>query len=142
MKNKKHTPLLAALATLVVLLAGVVLIWLAKVRPDVGKGRSEIVTDFLRAELLQDGQTATQVFTYDKDILTIGLEFYLPGDQPCGALDVVLYDADTGGEGPRRDRAGGPPLQAGRHAALRDGRDFGYRPQRRCRALEGADGRG
>ena len=96
MKNKKHTPLLAALATLVVLLAGVVLIWLAKVRPDVGKGRSEIVTDFLRAELLQDGQTATQVFTYDKDILTIGLEFYLTGDQPCGALDVVLYDADTG----------------------------------------------
>ena len=80
------------------LLAGVVLIWLAKVRPDVGKGRSEIVTDFLRAELLQDGQTATQVFTYDKDILTIGLEFYLPGDQPCGALDVVLYDADTGEE--------------------------------------------
>ena len=74
MKNKKHTSLLAALATLVVLLAGVVLIWLAKVRPDVGKGRSEIVTDFLRAELLQDGQTATQVFTYDKDILTIGLE--------------------------------------------------------------------
>ena len=98
MKNKKHTPLLAALATLVVLLAGVVLIWLAKVRPDVGKGRSEIVTDFLRAALLQDGQTATQVFTYDKDILTIGLEFYLPGDQPCGALDVVLYDADTGEE--------------------------------------------
>ena len=98
MKNKKHTPLLAALATLVVLLAGVVLIWLAKVRPDVGKGRSEIVTDFLRAELLQDGQTATQDFTYDKDILTIGLEFYLPGDQPCGALDVVLYDADTGEE--------------------------------------------
>ena len=47
---------------------------------------------------MQDGQTATQVFTYDKDILTIGLEFYLPGDQPCGALDVVLYDADTGEE--------------------------------------------
>ena len=78
------------------------LIWLAKVRPDVGKGRSEIVTDFLRAEFLQDGQTATQVFTYDKDILTIGLEFYLPGDQPCGALDVVLYDADTGEELSRR----------------------------------------
>ncbi len=69
-----------------------------EVRPNVGKGRSEIITDFLRAELLQDGQTATQVFTYDKDILTIGLEFYLPGDQPCGALDVVLYDADTGEE--------------------------------------------
>ena len=94
---------------------------------------------------LQDGQTATQVFTYDKDILTIGLEFYLPGDQPCGALDVVLYDADTGeelsrsvgtmdyivpdqyttlGMDPAVTGPGGPPLQAGRHAALRDGRDF------------------
>ena len=98
MKNKKHTPLLAALATLVVLLAAAVLIWLAQVRPDVGKGRSEIITDFLRAELVHDGETATQEFTYDKDILTIGLEFYLPGEQPSGELDVVLYDADTGEE--------------------------------------------
>ena len=39
---KNHKPLLAALTTLVVLLAGVVLIWLAQVRPNVGKGRSEI----------------------------------------------------------------------------------------------------
>ena len=95
---KNHKPLLAALATLVVLLAGVVLIWLAQVRPNVGKGRSEIITDFLRAELIHDGETAEQVFTYDKDILTIGLEFYLPGAQPSGELDVVLYDADTGEE--------------------------------------------
>ena len=79
---KNHKPLLAALATLAVLLAGVVLIWLAQVRPNVGKGRSEIITDFLRAELIHDGETAEQVFTYDKDILTIGLEFYLPGAQP------------------------------------------------------------
>ena len=93
---KNHKPLLAALATLAVLLAGVVLIWLAQVRPNVGKGRSEIITDFLRAELIHDGETAEQVFTYDKDILTIGLEFYLPGAQPSGELDVVLYDADTG----------------------------------------------
>lgn len=98
MKNKKHTSLLAALATLVVLLAAAVLIWLAQVRPDVGKGRSEIITDFLRAELVHDGETATQEFTYDKDILTIGLEFYLPGEQPSGELDAVLYDADTGEE--------------------------------------------
>ena len=54
-------------------LAGVVLIWLAQERPNVGKGRSEIITDFLRAELIHDGETAEQVFTYDKDILTIGL---------------------------------------------------------------------
>ena len=51
---KNHKPLLAALATLAVLLAGVVLIWLAQVRPNVGKGRSEIITDFLRAELIHD----------------------------------------------------------------------------------------
>ena len=98
MKNKIHTPLLAALATLIVLLAAVVLLWLAEVRPQVTKGRSEIITDFLRAELIHDGETAEQVFTYDKDLLTIGLEFYLPGEQPSGALEVVLYDADTGAE--------------------------------------------
>ena len=89
---------MAALATLIVLLAAVVLLWLAEVRPQVTKGRSEIITDFLRAELIHDGETAEQVFTYDKDLLTIGLEFYLPGEQPSGALEVVLYDADTGAE--------------------------------------------
>ena len=92
----KYRPLPAALLTLVVLLASTLLIWLAVVRPQVGKGRSEIVTDFLRAELLQDGQTATQVFTYDKALYTIGLEFYLPGAQPQGELEVILSDADTG----------------------------------------------
>lgn len=98
MKQKKCKPLLAALLTLAVLLVAVVLIWLAEVRPNAGKGRSEIITDFLRAELVHDGETATQEFTYDKDILTIGLEFYLPGEQPSGTLDVVLRDADTGEE--------------------------------------------
>lgn len=98
MKQKKCKPLLAALLTLVMLLVAVVLIWLAEVRPNAGKGRSEIITDFLRAELVYDGETATQEFTYDKDILTIGLEFYLPGEQPSGTLDVVLRDADTGEE--------------------------------------------
>lgn len=98
MKQKKCKPLLAALLTLVVLLVAVVLIWLAEVRPNAGKGRSEIITDSLRAELVYDGETATQEFTYDKDILTIGLEFYLPGEQPSGTLDVVLRDADTGEE--------------------------------------------
>ena len=80
------------------LLAAVVLLWLAEVRPQVSKVRSEIITDFLRAELIHDGETAEQVFTYDKDLLTIGLEFYLPGEQPSGTLEVVLYDADTGAE--------------------------------------------
>ena len=74
----KYRPLLAALLTLVVLLASTLLIWLAVVRPQLGKGRTETLCDnFDRSELLADGDTAAQVFTYDKDILTIGLEFYL-----------------------------------------------------------------
>ena len=95
----KYRPLLAALLTLVVLLAATVAIWLAVVRPQLGKGRTETLCDnFDRSELLADGDTAAQVFTYDKALYTIGLEFYLPGAQPQGELEVVLSDADTGEE--------------------------------------------
>ena len=95
----KYRPLLAALLTLVVLLASTLLIWLAVVRPQLGKGRTETLCDnFDRSELLADGDTAAQVFTYDKALYTIGLEFYLPGAQPQGELEVVLSDADTGEE--------------------------------------------
>ena len=76
----KYCPLPAALLTLVVLLASTLLIWLAVVRPQLGKGRTETLCDnFDRSELLADGDTAAQVFTYDKALYTIGLEFYLPG---------------------------------------------------------------
>lgn len=48
-------------------------------RPQLGKGRTETLCDnFDRSELLADGDTAAQVFTYDKALYTIGLEFYLP----------------------------------------------------------------
>ena len=95
----KYRPFPAALLTLVVLLASTLLIWLAVVRPQLGKGRTETLCDnFDRSELLADGDTAAQVFTYDKALYTIGLEFYLPGAQPQGELEVVLSDADTGEE--------------------------------------------
>ena len=95
----KYRPLPAALLTLVVLLASTLLIWLAVVRPQLGKGRTETLCDnFDRSELLADGDTSAQVFTYDKALYTIGLEFYLPGAQPQGELEVVLSDADTGEE--------------------------------------------
>ena len=95
----KYRPLPAALLTLVVLLASTLLIWLAVVRPQLGKGRTETLCDnFDRSELLADGDTAAQVFTYDNALYTIGLEFYLPGAQPQGELEVVLSDADTGEE--------------------------------------------
>lgn len=97
--GKPDKPLLWALATLAVLLAVSLLVWFAVVRPQLGKGRSRSVSDdFSASTLLQDGQTAGQVFTFDEDLLAIGVEFYLPGEQPSGELELVLTDADTGEE--------------------------------------------
>ena len=96
---KPGRPLLAALATLAVLLAVSLLVWLAAVRPQLGKGRTLSVSDdFNASAILQDGQTASQTFTFDEDLLAVGVEFYLPGDQPAGELELVLTDADTGAE--------------------------------------------
>ena len=98
-QKQNHKPLLAALITLAVLLAATVLVWLTIVRPQLGKGRTEtLCDDFNQSELLHPGDSASQVFTYDKDLYTIGLEFYLPGANPQGELEVVLSDADTGEE--------------------------------------------
>ena len=97
--NQTHKPLLYALGTLAVLLALSVLVWLALVRPQLGKGRSESISDdYSASTILQDGQTASQTFTFDEDLLAIGMEFYLPGGQPAGTLELVLSDADTGEE--------------------------------------------
>ena len=90
----KYRPLPAALLTLVVLLASTLLIWLAVVRPQLGKGRTETLCDnFDRSELLADGDTAAQVFTYDKALYTIGLEFYLPG----AVFHAELFQLVAGG---------------------------------------------
>ena len=92
---KPGRPLLAALATLAVLLAVSLLVWLAAVRPQLGKGRTLSVSDdFNASAILQNGQTASQTFTFDEDLLAVGVEFYLPGDQPAGELELVLTDAD------------------------------------------------
>ena len=97
--KKPDAPLCRALATLVVLLAASVLVWLALVRPQLGKGRSETISDdYSASTILQDGQTASQTFTFDQNLLAVGVEFYLPGGQPEGELEVVLTDADTGEE--------------------------------------------
>ena len=97
--KKLDKPLLAALGTLVVLLGVSLLVWLALVRPELGKGRSQTISDdFSASAILSDGQTASQTFTFDEDLLAIGVEFYLPEDQPEGELELVLTDADTGEE--------------------------------------------
>lgn len=97
--KKLDKPLLWALGTLVILLAASLLVWLALVRPELGKGRSESISDdYSASTILQDGQTASQTFTFDNDLLAVGVEFYLPGGQPEGDLELVLTDADTGEE--------------------------------------------
>ena len=97
--KKLDKPLLYALVTLVVLLAASLLVWLALVRPQLGKGRSESISDdYSASTILQDGQTASQIFTFDQNLLAVGVEFYLPGGQPEGELELVLTDADTGEE--------------------------------------------
>ena len=97
--KKTDKPLLWALFTLAVLLAVSVLVWLALVRPQLGKGRSQSISDdYSASTILQDGQTASQTFTFDDDLLAVGVEFYLPGGQPEGELELVLTDADTGEE--------------------------------------------
>lgn len=98
-KIKLDKPLLAAVGTLAALVVVSLLVWLAAVRPQLGKGRSQTISDdFSASSLLADGQTASQVFTFDEDLLAVGVEFYLPGDQPSGELELVLTDADTGEE--------------------------------------------
>ena len=96
---RQHKPLAAALGTLAALLAVSLLVWLAAVRPQLGKGRSATISDdFSASAILQNGQTASQTFAFDEDLLAVGVEFYLPGDQPAGELELVLTDADTGEE--------------------------------------------
>ena len=78
----KYRPLPAALLTLVVLLASTLLIWLAVVRPQLGKGRTETLCDnFERSEPLVDVDNGAQHFTYGEALYTIGLAWYIRGGQ-------------------------------------------------------------
>ena len=92
----RHTVLaLAASAGCLVLLF---LIWLAAVRPNLGKGLSTTLCDdyTVSSEPLEDGQTVTQSFSLDSDLLAMALVFSIPGEQPTGSLELTLADAETG----------------------------------------------
>ena len=85
--KKLDKPLLAALGTLAVLLAAALLVWLALVRPELGKGRAETISDdFSASTILEDGQTASQTFTFDRDLLALGLS-------GCGGDTMTAFDA-------------------------------------------------
>ena len=67
-KKQNHRPLLAALVTLVVLLAATAAIWLAVVRPQLGKGRTEtLCDDFNQSELLHPGDVV-RVMVLEVDV--------------------------------------------------------------------------
>lgn len=92
----RHTVLaLAASAACLVLLC---LIWLAAVRPNLGKGLSTTLCDdyTVASTPLEDGQTVTQSFSMDSDLLAVALVFSIPGEQPTGTLELTLSDAETG----------------------------------------------
>ena len=93
--SRHRAGVLAALAAgLCLVLAA--LLWLAQVRPNAAKSLSTRLSDdyTLQSDPIEDG--VTQTFSTDEDLLAIGFVFGTAGDQPAGALELTLADADTG----------------------------------------------
>lgn len=98
-KLKISKPLLLALAAAFAVLAAALLIWLSCVRPELGKGYTERISDdYTASTVLTDGATATQIFPYNNSLLAVAVEFELPNGTAAGQLDLLLSDADTGEE--------------------------------------------
>ena len=95
--SRHRAGVLAALAAgLCLVLAA--LLWLAQVRPNAAKSLSTRLSDdyTLQSDPIENGGTVTQTFSTDEDLLAIGFVFGTAGDQPAGALELTLADADTG----------------------------------------------
>ena len=93
--SRHRAGVLAALAAgLCLVLAA--LLWLAQVRPNAAKSLSTRLSDdyTLQSDPIENG--VTQTFSTDEDLLAIGFVFGTAGDQPAGALELTLADADTG----------------------------------------------
>ena len=71
---------------------------LALVRPAAAKSLAVHISDdyTVMSDPLEPGETVTQTFSTDEDLLALGFVFGLSGDQPAGQLDLTLADADTG----------------------------------------------
>ena len=93
--SRHRAGVLAALAAGLCLVLAV-LLWLAQVRPNAAKSLSTRLSDdyTLQSDPIEDG--VTQTFSTDEDLLAIGFVFGTAGDQPAGALELTLADADTG----------------------------------------------
>ena len=102
-KPQKQNPITRQELLPAVLAAGlcfvvVCLVWLAAVRPNAGKSLSQKLSDDYTASTaaLADGQSVTQTFLFDEDLLAMGFVFSIPAEQPTGELALTLADADTG----------------------------------------------
>lgn len=85
--------LAALLLAMLALLAGV---WLVEVRPCESKTLSARLNDSYEAATLPLETALSQEFTTDQPLTGLAFVFYCRGGQPAGALELALYDADTG----------------------------------------------
>lgn len=85
--------LAALLLALLAMLAGV---WLVEVRPCESKTLSARLNDSYEAATPPLETALSQEFTTDQPLTGLAFVFYCRGGQPAGALELALYDADTG----------------------------------------------
>lgn len=85
--------LAALLLAMLAVLAGV---WLVEVRPCESKTLSARLNDSYEAATPPLETALSQEFTTDQPLTGLAFVFYCRGGQPAGALELALYDADTG----------------------------------------------
>ena len=95
---RAHRPTLLALGAMLLCLAVAAGLWLAVVRQNTQKSLSQKISDdyTLMSEPIEDGQSVSQTFSYEEDLLAVAMVFGISGEQPTGTLEVILTDADTG----------------------------------------------
>lgn len=95
---RAHRPTLLALGAILLCLAVAAGLWLAVVRQNTQKSLSQKISDdyTLMSEPIEDGQSVSQTFSYEEDLLAVAMVFGISGEQPTGTLEVTLTDADTG----------------------------------------------
>lgn len=93
-----HRPTMLALGALLVCLAVAAGLWLAVVRGNTQKSLSQKISDdyTLMSAPIEEGQSVSQTFSYEEDLLAVAVVFGTNGEQPTGNLNVTLTDADTG----------------------------------------------
>lgn len=93
-----HRPTMLALGALLVCLAVAAGLWLAVVRGNTQKSLSQKISDdyTLMSAPIEEGQSVSQTFSYEEDLLAVAVVFGTNGEQPTGTLNVTLTDADTG----------------------------------------------